>query len=265
LTANLPEVTRSSWAGVRIDGGATILIDPLIDPEPLSRLGMGAPRRPLVAPSVDASVDCIAVTHVHPDHCDPSAWRRTLRPGGRVVGPPAVIRVAAKAGFEGRALGPWEVLALADRISLTALPAVDGFGEEQVSWLVRIGSWSLFHGGDTLWHGHWWSIAKRCGAPSMAFLPINGAVTAFEGVKPSPLPATMTPEEAVVAAHLLGAARLIPIHYGEFHRPPVYIEAPNAIDRLMAAAERHELRVDVVAAGEVWEPRSMGTLEGRDG
>jgi hypothetical protein len=51
-----------------------------------------------------------------------------------------VIPVAARAGIAGRALAAWESFPLGDHASVTALPAVDGFGEEQLSWLVRIGS-----------------------------------------------------------------------------------------------------------------------------
>src|SRR5262249_35271515 len=134
------------------------------------------------------------------------------------------------------------------------LPAVDGLGEEQLSWFVARAGWSVLHAGDTMWHGHWWNIARKCGNPGVAMLPVNGAVTAFQGMVPSPLPAAMTPEQAVVGAGLLGAGRLVPIHYGEFHSPPVYVETPDLHERLIDAARQHGVRLEVVAPGSAVSP-----------
>ncbi len=245
----MPRIRRLSWAGAWIaTGERVVLLDPLFDASQLARLGMGEARSPIVAPAEAGSVDVIAVTHIHPDHCDPSGWRAALRPGGVVLGPKAVVAKAAEARLEGHAMAPWESLTIDDLV-IAAIPAVDGLGEEQVSWLVRGADWSLFHGGDTLWHGHWWRTVREHGNPGTAMLPVNGAIAAFPGMQASPLPATLTPEQAVVAALLLGAERLVPIHYGEFHAPPVYVETPDLEARLAAAAAEHGVAVDLVAPG----------------
>ncbi len=59
----MPEVTRLSWAGARLElDGLTLLVDPLFDAAPLERVGMGAPRSPLVAPAAEhgVAVDVVA-------------------------------------------------------------------------------------------------------------------------------------------------------------------------------------------------------------
>ena len=41
----------------------------------------------------------------------------------------------------------------------------------------------------------------------------------------------MLPEEAAVAAYILGARVAVPIHYGTLRKPPIYIETPRAVER----------------------------------
>jgi L-ascorbate metabolism protein UlaG (beta-lactamase superfamily) len=40
--------------------------------------------------------------------------------------------------------------------------------------------------------------------------------------------------------------RLVPIHYGTFNNPPVYIERSNIAEHLAAAAERERVRINLV-------------------
>lgn len=50
-------------------------------------------------------------------------------------------------------------------------------------------------------------------------------------------PICLTPEQAVAAATVLGAGKLVPIHYGTMHYPPIYKETPDIAARLAAAAD----------------------------
>src|SRR3546814_19561889 len=78
-----------------------------------------------------------------------------------------------------------------------------------MSWVVSAGGRRIFHGGETLWHGHWWRIGRQFGPFDAAFLPVNGA--RFGLRKPvSGLPGVLTPKKAVAPANLLGARRLVP-------------------------------------------------------
>ncbi|MFZ1995685.1 MAG: hypothetical protein WAU75_16360 [Solirubrobacteraceae bacterium] len=92
--------------------------------------------------------------------------------------------------------------------------------------------------------------AMRYGPFDIALVPINGAVLTFPHRQPpSPLSAVMTPEQAAVAARLLGAAVAVPIHYGGFELPGVYAEIPDALARFKRAARDQSLDVRVLQPG----------------
>ena len=137
-------------------------------------------------------------------------------------------------------------------IEVWALPAVDGVGDEQISYLVRAGAASLLHAGDTLWHGHWWTIARRFPRVDVAFLPVNGATLAIPGETPSGVESVMTPEQAVGAARALGAGALCPIHYDAFERAPYYVQTPELMPRLRRAAAEAGVPLTVCAPGVWW-------------
>jgi len=99
-------------------------------------------------------------------------------------------------------------------VTCTALPADDGLGDPQVSWLVEAGGRRVLHPGDTVFHGAWWQMARRAGPFDVVFAPVNGAIIDFPHQQPaSPLPATMEPEQAALAGKLLGAGTVVPMHY----------------------------------------------------
>ena len=123
--------------------------------------------------------------------------------------------------------------------TLTALPAVDGTGDPQVSWLLHADGKRVLHLGDTMWHGWWWRIRERYGPPDVVLAPINGARLSFMHRQPaSPLPGVMEPEQAALAAELLHADRLVPIHYGAYDLPRVYEPVGDPLERLTAATDR---------------------------
>jgi L-ascorbate metabolism protein UlaG (beta-lactamase superfamily) len=136
----------------------------------------------------------------------------------------------------------------------TALPAVDGLGDPQISWLVEAGGTRVLHLGDTVFHGAWWQMARRAGPFDIAFAPINGAVVNFPHQQPaSPLPAAMEPEQAALAGELLRARTLVPIHYGGFHADPWYRPIADARERFEAAAADRSYEFQVLEPGESFE------------
>jgi L-ascorbate metabolism protein UlaG (beta-lactamase superfamily) len=141
-----------------------------------------------------------------------------------------------------RTVDEWERIELPP-FTITAVPAVDGLGDPQLNWVIEADGQRVFHGGDTIFHGYWWLIAKRAGPVDLAVLPINGAVVDVPHLQPpSPLPAVMTPEQAAHAAAILGAKAVLPIHFG-VHQPPVYVEIADAVERLVDAGGRFPFRV----------------------
>lgn len=117
-----------------------------------------------------------------------------------------------------------------------------------MSWLIEAGGTRVLHLGDTMFHGWWWRITERFGAPDAVLAPINGARVTFPHRRPaSPLPAVTEPEQAALAADLLRAERLVPIHYGGYELAGVYEPVPDALERVTAASDR-------VIALELGEP-----------
>lgn len=130
-----------------------------------------------------------------------------------------------------------------DVISVAAVPAVDWRGDDQVSWVIEHNRHRIIHCGDTIWHGRWWRIAREYGPFDWAFLPVGGVTATDPGAESSGAQATLTPKQACVAASILEAAKLCPMHYRTFDHPPAYADRPNLLAGLAQAA--HEEKVDV--------------------
>ncbi|AJY74809.1 MBL fold metallo-hydrolase [Paenibacillus beijingensis] len=228
------KVQKLPWAGIRMQFETTsIAIDPLFH----FPAHFGQPHDPLYPLDEFGPVDAVLVTHHHTDHFDPEAIAAFY--GETVpVYVPSLPHALARGGrlTDIREIKPGESFQVG-ALSVTATDSVDGFGDPQVAWVVQGGEKKVIHCGDTLWHGYWWNIAKTHGPFDAAFLPVNGAVLELPGFTPSHQPISLTPEQAVSAAVVLGAGALVPIHYGTVHHPPVYHQTPNLLDRLTATAK----------------------------
>ena len=251
------------WAGVEVEEqDERVVIDPLGDPAAVfAWLGERAAgiALPEVIPPRPGAVAGL-VTHLHRDHADAAALTAALRADGTLHEPQGYggagieqLAIAqadhelAAAGLTRQPTPPWTSVT-AGPFTFTAVPAVDGTGDPQVSWLIEAGGTRVLHLGDTMFHGWWWRITERFGAPDAVLAPINGARVTFPHRRPaSPLPAVMEPEQAALAADLLRAERLVPIHYGGYELAGVYEPVPDALERVKAASDR-------VIALELGEP-----------
>jgi L-ascorbate metabolism protein UlaG (beta-lactamase superfamily) len=264
------KLTWLGWAGAQLEAdGATVVVDPLEDAgavfAPLGERAAGTPLPEVVAPSPGRAVAGL-ITHLHRDHADAGALAAALAPGAPVLGPPAgdgdeleelalaqAEHELAAAGLERRRLAPWESFT-AGPFTLTALPASDGVGDPQVAWLVEAGEVRVLHLGDTIYHGYWWRMARRHGPFDVVLVPVNGAVVGFPHRRPaSPLPAALDPDQAAVAAEILGARLAIPIHAEGYEIDGVYEPVPDAASRFAAAAAERRVQVRVLDVGETIE------------
>lgn len=244
---------RLAWAGVELRWGRhRVLIDPLEDTRRLADY-LGPRHGPLdrAEPRAGMTTD-VLLTHAHPDHYDAAAIARQLQGGGRVWAPPGVANLVAADGFPVRPVTVGETYHVGP-FRAAPVPASDAFGDEQVSWVVGSTGRRILHAGDTLWHGHWWATARAHGPVDVAFLPINGVLGAPPGMMPADVPGTMTPHQAVEAAHVLGARALCPIHYGLFDHPPAYVESPAPLAALHAAAAARGIPVAPAAGAIAWD------------
>ena len=235
---------RLSWAGVRLRAATSeVYIDPLLD------AGVwGAALRPAPSAGAGARTRFVLVTHLHPDHFDPSAARRVLGEDGTLVCDATVAADAAARGFRVRSVRCFEPVFLSSDFTVTAVPAVDGYGAPQVSWVIAGPDRRVIHCGDTLWHGLWWQLGRMLGPFDAAFLPINGA--RFRWRTPyAEVPSVMTATQAVAAAVVLGARRLVPIHYG-VRGADGYEEDPDALATVEHLGRERGLEVQPLTPGE---------------
>jgi len=261
------------WAGVEIEAeAASLVIDPLVDPaatfaalgeEAIARVKLPA----VVPPESRASAVAGLVSHLHRDHTDAGALAAALAPdaavhepawpGGEEVENLALAQANAeleRTGLERRSTAIWDQVE-AGPFTLSALPAVDGLGDPQVSWLVEADGQRVLHLGDTIFHGYWWRMARRHGPFDLVLAPINGPVVDFPHLQPpSPLAAALEPEQAATAAELLRARTLIPIHYGGYAVDPWYLPAADPKERLKRATAGRSYETRVLEPGESFEP-----------
>lgn len=242
-------IQRIGWAGVRLQTqNATLFIDPLANASvwgPSLKDGL-APIGEVVGEAT------VLVTHRHPDHYDPGTVAQILQHGGTFAYPSALTPTSPlPANVRSRPSPTWEPQIIGD-FTATPVPASDGYGDPQVSWVVSIGSRRVFHGGDTLWHGNWWRIARQHAPFDVAFLPINGA--SFGWQKPaSDAPAVLTPEQAMDAATILRARTIVPIHFG-VRGEEGYHEVEDPVGRLRRAERSGGPKVQVLQPGEWLDP-----------
>jgi L-ascorbate metabolism protein UlaG (beta-lactamase superfamily) len=244
-------VRRLTWCGLEIEAAGTTVVVDLLGNTPELAQWAGPPREDLLAPLAPArSVRAAAITHDHSDHFDADALRVALAPEAPVLCPAATAAMVAAAGLHARGVELWESVAVG-ALALQAVPAVDGLGAAQVSWVISHGDRRVLHCGDTLWHGFWWQIAERCGPIDLAFVPINGVTVDFDDLQPpTGLPAVLTPGQAAAAVAVLGAREAAPIHYDTFDRAPLYVSVPDAAHEFLAAAKLRGVNARELKPGE---------------
>jgi L-ascorbate metabolism protein UlaG (beta-lactamase superfamily) len=280
-------VRRLGWAGVEIEAeGATVVIDPLEDPvATFAALGERAKevQLPVLVEPESGSAVAGLVSHLHRDHADAGALAAALAPGAAVHEPVwpggedaenlALVQAGMEldaAGLERQRVELWQSQEVGP-FRVSALPAVDGLGDPQVSWLVEAEGQRVLHLGDTIFHGYWWRMAQRHGPFDLVLAPINGAVVDFPHLQPpSPLAAAMEPEQAALAGELLRARTVVPIHYDGFAIEPWYRPVEDSLPRFEAAAAGRSYAPHVLEPGEHLELVERGRelerpLDGHDG
>jgi L-ascorbate metabolism protein UlaG (beta-lactamase superfamily) len=259
---SLLRMRRLGWAGVEIEcEGEILLIDYIQDTslyEPLQN-----PDESFPSSSRPGFASVALLAHLHADHADPAALMAALRKGAPVFRPAPATGTDADLALTDYAekkfteytiateiIGDWEERSVGPFRLFTA-PAVDGFGDPQLSWIIECGGRRIIHAGDTMFHGLWWRIVNKFGPFDVAFLPINAPLVDFPPLQPATkLEAVMNPEQAAAAAHILQARLVVPIHYGSLHKPPTYIETQHSAERLHDQSSLFGIRSIAYQAGE---------------
>lgn len=240
------EVQRLNWAGVKfVYGDTTVLIDAVG-----GEFWNNEPPEGLAQVVIETSRRYALLTHVHNDHFDAETLKRVLGERGTVICHESAAVYVASRGLRVTAVSLYEPLPRGDFV-FTAVPASDGFDDEQVSWIVTVDGKRYFHGGDTLWHGQWQTIASAYAPFEAAFLPINGARIQADPMPEAP--GVLTPAQAVDAGMVLRARTIVPIHYGG-NDPPAYVEVENPLSAFRNEADRRGVQIVHLLPGQALDP-----------
>ena len=206
------------------EGGATLLVDPFLKPNNPVAVTTGEEVEPTH----------IALTHGHADHVADAAGV-AKRTGADVV---AIVELAnwlEEQGVEnvsdpnlgGTVRFDWGSIKLVPAWHTSTAPGSDErpFSAGQgtplgtpAGLIIEMGGLTIYDAGDTCLFGDMELIGKRHGV-DVALLPIGGHYT-------------MDREDAAYAAELIGAKRVIPIHYDTF--PAIETEVSAFSDDLAA-------------------------------
>jgi L-ascorbate metabolism protein UlaG (beta-lactamase superfamily) len=221
-------------------GGRKLLIDPVFAERLIALRRL---RRPGVRIKDLPAVDMVLLSHAHMDHLNRPSLRRIVahntKIAGRapiVVAPWGVEDLVSDLGFARVVTLEWWQTKSISGLEVTMTPCKHwgarlfkdthrGFG----GYVIRGGSHSLYHSGDTAYFDGFRKIGERL-KPEVALLPIGAySPDSYRGVH-------TCPEEALQGFLDLGAHRMIPMHYGTFRLSQEPMEEP--VERLLAAA-RH--------------------------
>jgi L-ascorbate metabolism protein UlaG (beta-lactamase superfamily) len=220
------------WLGqsgflLHLDAGACVLFDPyLSDSLPKKYANTNKPHERVseivVDPALLFNIDVVTSSHNHTDHLDAETLQPILKnnPSTRFIIPEAnrqfvVDRIACELDFP---IGMNDGLELKvnDLITIYGLPAAhnnldrDEFGQcKYMSFVVKIGDFTVYHSGDTLLYDGLIDLLKPFKV-DVAFLPINGNDPS-RGVA-----GNLNAEEAAFVAKEIGAKLTIPHHYDMF-------------------------------------------------
>ena len=242
--------------------GLNIIVDPVF-----GKLTPFTPRHSELPVSPDnfSSLDLILVTHDHRDHCDESSLRLLLRnnPRATVVTGLGMSKVI-KPWSQGQKIVEmdWHQQLNLESLGLqiTYLPTRHWCRRWLTDMNVRLwgafvletADTTIYFGGDSGYGPHFERTAQFFPKIDYAFLGI-GAFAPVWFMKSN----HMSPADAWQAFHDLGAAKLVPMHYGTFDLSDEPIGEP---ERLLREISTGNSKVDFLTIGESKPLRTLASI-----
>ena len=244
--------------------GLNLLTDPVWSERvsPVSFAGPSRHREPGLRFEDLPPIDAILLSHTHYDHCDLATLKRLLaRDRPAIFCPLGVARLLRRVGFQEIHERDWWGQTEWQGLSIHCVPAqhfsargpFDRNRTLWCGWVVRAAAGEIYFAGDTGFGGFFEEIARDFDRIRLALLPIGAFEPEwFMG------PIHMTPEQAIRAHDILGAAVSLATHFGTFSLADDGETGP--VDRLGRALANSDL------AREFWilkegQGRSIPQLE----
>jgi L-ascorbate metabolism protein UlaG (beta-lactamase superfamily) len=222
---------RLTWIGhsgfVGTLDGASFLVDPVFS----SRIG-GVYRRycpPGLQEADLPQLHVVLVTHNHYDHLD-AATIDGLSPSVPAVVPEGLGEWMRRRGRAVVELSWWQSTRVGP-LDITLVPGRhwsrrrinDTNCSRWGGYVVRAGDRAVYHAGDTAWFPGFSEIGRRLGPLTAAMLPIGGYDPAWFMERQH-----LNPEQAGQAWLELGAACMVPMHWGTFRLTDEPLSEPRA-------------------------------------
>lgn len=264
-----PSGLRITWLGhstflVEI-GAHRVLVDPVWG-ERASPLSWAGPKR-FYAPPLPLEdlppIHAVVISHDHYDHLDHPTIAALASKPIRFFVP---LGVGSHLEYWGvpkariTELDWWEEAALGD-LTLAATPARHFSGRSILmsdadqtlwaGWVLKTKEHRVYYSGDTAMFPGFSEIGSRYG-------PFDAALIETGAYDPLWVDVHLGPEQALVAAEMVGAKLYIPVHWGCFNLAPHSWVEP--IERLLVAAERLQVPIAIPRPGQSVEPTAPPAL-----
>ncbi|MCB9794657.1 MAG: MBL fold metallo-hydrolase [Alphaproteobacteria bacterium] len=249
---------RATWFGhaavlVEIDG-ARVMTDPMLSEYAFPVHALAPPRHnpPPLAVEALPPVDVVTISHDHYDHLDMATVQQLAARGTHFfvgLGIGAHLERWGVPEAQIHELDWWESAEHAG-LTIHCTPARHYSGRKSMgnptlwaSWVIEGPEHRVYHSGDTGYGPHFAEIGERRGPIDLSLIKIGDY-----GDDPGWQSIHMVPEDSIRAHQDLGAAALLPIHWGTFELSFHDWDAP--IRRASAAAQAAGIRMVTPRLGE---------------
>jgi len=233
--------------------GKNILVDPVLsgNAAPVSFFAKSFPGTDIYLPEDFPEIDLMILTHDHYDHLDYKTISALAKQTKHFYVPLGVDSHLKFWGIDSKKISSldwWQTISTVEEFLLTANPARHftgrGFKRNQTLWasyVLQMGSYSIYIGGDSGYDVHFKQIGDRFGPFNLAILECGQYNDFWPYIH-------MRPEETVKAAKELGAELLLPVHWGKFAL--AFHDWDEPVKRVLKEASNQKINVTTPMIGE---------------